>query len=97
MSSSNAKLPLWTVITPAIAVGVLVAAFSGLHGGFFVVVIAASLAGSVFAAVHHADVVAHRVGEPYGTLVLALAVWKMLVLRALPFGLLLLMRMSAGV
>ena len=30
--------------------------------------------GAVFAAVHHADVVAHRVGEPYGTLVLTLAV-----------------------
>ena len=28
----------------------------------------------MFAAVHHAEVVAHRVGEPYGTLVLALAV-----------------------
>jgi Ca2+:H+ antiporter len=28
----------------------------------------------VFAAVYHAEVVAHRVGEPYGTLVLALAV-----------------------
>ena len=33
-----------------------------------------ALAGSVFAAVHHAETVAHRVGEPYGTLVLALAV-----------------------
>jgi Ca2+:H+ antiporter len=43
-------------------------------GGIFVTVIAASLAASVFAAVHHAEVVAHRVGEPYGTLVLALAV-----------------------
>jgi Ca2+:H+ antiporter len=30
--------------------------------------------GAVFAAVHHADVIAHRVGEPYGTLVLTLAV-----------------------
>lgn len=29
---------------------------------------------AVFAAVHHAEVVAHRVGEPYGTLVLALAI-----------------------
>jgi Ca2+:H+ antiporter len=29
---------------------------------------------SVFAAVHHADVVGHKVGEPFGTLVLALAV-----------------------
>lgn len=32
------------------------------------------LAGAVLAAVHHAEVVAHRVGEPYGSLVLALAV-----------------------
>ena len=28
----------------------------------------------MFAAVHHAEVVAHRVGEPFGTLVLAIAV-----------------------
>ena len=30
--------------------------------------------GAVFAAVYHADIIAHRVGEPYGTLVLTLAV-----------------------
>ncbi len=30
--------------------------------------------GAIFAAVEHADVIAHRVGEPYGTLVLTLAV-----------------------
>ena len=30
--------------------------------------------GTVIAAVHHAEVIAHRVGEPFGTLVLALAV-----------------------
>ncbi|HTN54494.1 MAG TPA: hypothetical protein VML50_18945 [Anaeromyxobacter sp.] len=34
----------------------------------------ALLVAAVLAAVHHAEVVAHRVGEPYGTLVLALAV-----------------------
>ena len=28
----------------------------------------------MLAAVHHAEVVAHRVGEPYGSLVLAVAV-----------------------
>jgi Ca2+:H+ antiporter len=33
-----------------------------------------ALIGTVVAAVHHAEVVAHRVGEPFGTLVLALAV-----------------------
>jgi Ca2+:H+ antiporter len=32
------------------------------------------LIAPVFAAVYHAEVVAHRTGEPFGTLVLALAV-----------------------
>ena len=32
------------------------------------------LAAAVLAAVHHAEVVAHRVGEPFGSLVLAVAV-----------------------
>lgn len=32
------------------------------------------LAGAIVAAVHHAEVIAHRVGEPFGTLILALAV-----------------------
>jgi Ca2+:H+ antiporter len=32
------------------------------------------LLGTVFAAVHHAEVIAHRTGEPYGTLVLTVAV-----------------------
>lgn len=36
--------------------------------------IAVVLGGSVLAAVHHAEVIAHRVGEPYGSLVLAVAV-----------------------
>ncbi len=38
------------------------------------VLCAVALIGTVFAAVHHAEVVAHRVGEPFGTLVLAVAV-----------------------
>jgi Ca2+:H+ antiporter len=75
MSSSNALLPLWTIIAPLISGAVLAAALFGFGGsGIFVAVVAASLAASVFAAVHHADVVAHRIGEPFGTLVLALAV-----------------------
>src|SRR6202012_1101146 len=75
MASSNANLPLWTIIAPVISAAVLAAGMLGLAGGgIFIAVIAAALAASVFAAVHHAEVVAHRVGEPYGTLVLALAV-----------------------
>ena len=37
-------------------------------------IVVALLAGSVLAAVHHAEVVARRVGEPFGSLVLAVAV-----------------------
>jgi Ca2+:H+ antiporter len=70
-----ADLPLWTIIAPVLAGIVLGAASLGVSlSGIFVAVIALALAGSVFAAVHHAETVAHRVGEPYGTLVLALAV-----------------------
>ena len=36
--------------------------------------LAVLLAGAVLAAVHHAEVVAHRVGEPFGALILAVAV-----------------------
>ena len=39
-----------------------------------VVLVALALGASVLAAVHHAEVVAHRVGEPFGSLVLAVAV-----------------------
>ncbi|MEU4233496.1 hypothetical protein AB0F17_55220 [Nonomuraea sp. NPDC026600] len=39
-----------------------------------VVIVAVLLAGAVLAAVHHAEVIAHRVGEPFGSLVLAVAV-----------------------
>jgi Ca2+:H+ antiporter len=63
----------WTIAAPVVAGAVLLgAAFD--FGGYYVILIAPALAGSVFAAVHHAEVVAHRAGEPYGTLVLALAV-----------------------
>ena len=38
------------------------------------VLVAVFLVGAVLAAVHHAEVVAHRVGEPFGSLILAVAV-----------------------
>ncbi len=40
----------------------------------FAVVLLAILFGTVFAAVHHAEVIAERIGEPYGTLLLTLSV-----------------------
>jgi len=59
----------------AAAWGVLVATFvAGMGGAVVVAAEAVVLVATVFAAVWHAEVVAHRVGEPFGTLVLALAV-----------------------
>jgi Ca2+:H+ antiporter len=43
-------------------------------GWILISLVSAGLIASVFVAVHHAEVVAHRVGEPFGTLVLALCV-----------------------
>jgi len=66
-------LPPWTIAAPLLAAAILLATALGI-GWHSVVLIACGVAAGVFAAVHHAEVVAHRVGEPYGTLVLALAV-----------------------
>jgi Ca2+:H+ antiporter len=43
-------------------------------GWLFALVLLVILFGTVFAAVHHAEVIAHEIGEPYGTLLLTLAV-----------------------
>jgi Ca2+:H+ antiporter len=43
-------------------------------GLVFATVLLVILFGTVFAAVHHAEVIAERIGEPYGTLLLTLAV-----------------------
>jgi Ca2+:H+ antiporter len=43
-------------------------------GLVFAVVLLVILFGTVFAAVHHAEVIAHRIGEPFGTLLLTLSV-----------------------
>ncbi|PZQ23549.1 MAG: ionic transporter y4hA [Sphingopyxis macrogoltabida] len=51
-----------------------VAAMASLGMALNAWLVAFILIGAVIAAVHHAEVVAHRVGEPFGTLILALAV-----------------------
>lgn len=64
----------WTVLVPLLGVVVLVLSWGRDLGPVPVAVVATVLAGTVLAAVHHAEVVAHRVGEPFGSLVLAVAV-----------------------
>jgi Ca2+:H+ antiporter len=64
----------WTSAVPVLALLVLAAAWGRELPPLVVGLVAVLLAGAVLAAVHHAEVVAHRVGEPYGSLVLAVAV-----------------------
>jgi Ca2+:H+ antiporter len=64
----------WTVVAPVLAALVLVASWGTKPATPVLVLIGAFLAVAVLAAVHHAEVVAHRVGEPFGSLVLAVAV-----------------------
>ncbi|WP_030858729.1 calcium:proton antiporter [Streptomyces sp. NRRL S-37] len=64
----------WTTLVPVLAVVLLALTWGRELPGWVVVLVTAVLAGSVLAAVHHAEVVAHRVGEPFGSLVLAVAV-----------------------
>ncbi|MFF8812391.1 calcium:proton antiporter [Streptomyces pactum] len=64
----------WMWVTPPLAIVLLVFTLGQHPPGAVVAVASVVLAGAVLAAVHHAEVVAHRVGEPFGSLVLALAV-----------------------
>jgi Ca2+:H+ antiporter len=67
-------MPLWTWLVPAVSGTLLVVALMTGVGLALEIVCGVALVASVFAAVHHAEVVAHRVGEPFGTLVLAISV-----------------------
>ena len=64
----------WTVVVPLLGVVVLAATWGSKPPGLVLALVGVVLAGAVLAAVHHAEVVAHRVGEPFGSLVLAVAV-----------------------
>src|SRR6202008_3007397 len=79
--SAHSEMPKSSWIFPALAVA-LFAAVTIVHYEFtpspvglaFAAVLLVILFGTVFAAVHHAEVIAHRIGEPYGTLLLTLSV-----------------------
>ena len=66
-------LPVWTIVSPVFGMLALVGVTIGWSGAFMIIV-AAALIAAVLAGVHHAEVVAHKVGEPFGTLVLAIAI-----------------------
>jgi Ca2+:H+ antiporter len=65
----------WTTLVPVLAAVLLVFTWGRKDlPGVVVALVTVVLAGAVLAAVHHAEVIAHRVGEPFGSLVLAVAV-----------------------
>lgn len=65
---------LSVTVLPVVALVSLVVFWSSTPSTVLMVVLGILLAISVLAAVHHAEVIAHKVGEPYGSLILAAAV-----------------------
>jgi Ca2+:H+ antiporter len=79
--SAHGPMPRSAWVFPALAVLLFAAAtalgftFTPSAAGLaFAAILLIILFGTVFAAVHHAEVIAERIGEPYGTLLLTLAV-----------------------
>lgn len=64
----------WRTLVPLLALVVTAATWGSHPSTAVVVVLDVLLAGAVLAAVFHAEVIAERVGEPYGALTLAVAV-----------------------
>lgn len=63
----------WTILIPTLAWALF---FSGYvdHSNIFKIIASVLLILSVMSAVHHSEVIAHRVGEPYGTIILAVSI-----------------------
>lgn len=75
MSAATARGRLqWPTVAPVLALLVLVVAWLRHDDWVVLTIVALALVASIVAAVHHAEVVAHRVGEPFGSLILAVAV-----------------------
>src|SRR3954463_12819408 len=64
----------WTTFVPILGLALLLLTWGRHLPPALVALVAVLLGGAVLAAVQHAEVVAHRVGEPFGSLVLAVAV-----------------------
>jgi Ca2+:H+ antiporter len=73
----TSSLPAWSIAAPAACWLLLAASWLGAArhlGALMTPLLAIALLAGVLAAVFHAEVIAHKVGEPFGTLVLAIAV-----------------------
>ena len=64
----------WTSLAPLLSIALVGLGFAMPVGPLLASIAGLALIASVLASVHHAEVVAHRVGEPFVTLILAIAV-----------------------
>ena len=63
--------PIWSTALPVLSCLLLAAIWERPLGWTLLGVVVIVLGAAVFTAVHHAEIIALRVGEPFGTLVLA--------------------------
>ncbi|HEY0895730.1 MAG TPA: ionic transporter y4hA, partial [Sphingobacteriaceae bacterium] len=67
------RLLQWTTVIPILACVLYL--FGGIESsGWLQILASILLVFSVMSAVHHSEVIAHRVGEPYGTIILAVSI-----------------------
>lgn len=74
MASSSVKNRPYFYVLPVVAIFALVSSWSASLGWPVLIALAVLMTLTVFVAVHHAEVVALKVGEPFGSLILAVAV-----------------------
>ncbi|WP_312173218.1 ionic transporter y4hA [Chryseobacterium sp.] len=66
-------LRYWTIVVPVLSWLFYFGNFI-FSSGYYSILLTALLLGSVLTAVYHSEVLAHRLGEPFGTLLLAFAI-----------------------
>ena len=74
---NHAGNPWWTIVLPLLSSVLVIAYFAGLLPKDQPLLLAFEtllLCGTIFASVHHAEVVGSRVGEPFGSIILAISV-----------------------
>jgi Ca2+:H+ antiporter len=74
MAAMATRIPWWAWAWPLAGWLVIIMTVAAGGSGWLSALAGFTLVATVFAAVYHAEVIAHRIGEPYGTLVLAIAV-----------------------
>ena len=75
MATTIQRSPFWALIVPVFSLLLLAGQLLPLGmSGWYSALLGTGLILSIIAAVHHAELLAYGIGEPLGTLVLALAI-----------------------